>query len=127
MGYSTYYSGEIAVSPALTEADAAIVRAVAEGERSEQTRAVFAAIAASPEPDLPWHTGLLTVSEDRSLLVPEEEESRPGFGMWLRLLLDHFLSARGYVLNGRSSGRVANPTIAASSSSRTTRLRSSMT
>ena len=101
MGYSMYYNGEIAVSPILTETDAASVRAVAEGERSEQTQAVFAAIAASPEPDLPWHTGLLTVSEDRTLIVPEEDESRSGFGMWLRLLLDYFLSARGYVLNGQ--------------------------
>ncbi len=59
MGYSMYYNGEIAVSPILTETDAAIVRALVEGERSEETQAVFAAIAASPEPDLPWHTGLL--------------------------------------------------------------------
>ena len=69
MGYSMYYNGEIAVSSILTETDAAIVRAVVEGERSERTQAVFAAIAASPEPDLPWHTGLLMVSENRSLIL----------------------------------------------------------
>ena len=109
MGYSMYYNGEITVSPTLTEADAAIARAVAEGERSEQTQAVFAAIAASPEPDLPWHTGLLTVSEDRNLILPEEDESRPGFGIWLRLLLDHFLSARGYILNGQISWEGEDP------------------
>lgn len=101
MGYSVYYHGEITVSPILTETDATIIRAVLEKERSEQTGPVFAAIAASPEPDLPWHTGLLQVSDDRSLILPEEDESRPGFGMWLGLLLDHFLSGRGYVLDGQ--------------------------
>ena len=109
MGYKTYYSGEIAVSPTLTEADAAVVRAVAAGQRSEQTQAVFAAIAASPEPDLPWYTGLLAISEDRNLILPEEDESRPGFGMWLRLLLAHFLFARGYVLNGQVSWEGEDP------------------
>ena len=109
MGYSMYYNGEITVSPILTETDAAIVRAVVEGERSEQTQAVFAAIAASPEPDLPWHTDLLTVSENRSLILPEEDESRPGFGMWLRLLLEHFLFPRGYVLNGQVSWEGEDP------------------
>ncbi len=104
-----YYNGEIAISPTLTEADAAIVRAVVAGERSEQTQAVFAAIAASPERDLPWHTDILRVSDDRSLILPEEDESRPGFGMWLRLLLDHFLSARGYVLNGQVSWEGEDP------------------
>ena len=109
LGYSTYYNGEIAVFPTLTEADAAIVRAVVEGERSKQTQAVFAAIAASPEPDLPWHTGLLKVSEDWNLFLPEEDQSRPGFGMWLSLLIDHFLSARGYVLNGQVSWEGEDP------------------
>ena len=109
MGYSTYYNGEIAVFPTLTEADAAIVRAVVEGERGKQTQAVFTEIAASPEPDLPWHTGLLKVSEDRNLFLPKEDESRPGFGMWLRLLIDHFLSARGYVLNDQVSWESEDP------------------
>ncbi len=70
---------------------------------------MFAAIAASPEPDLPWHTGLLTVSENRSFILPEKDESRPGFAMWLRLLLEHFLSPRGYVLGGQVSWEGEDP------------------
>ncbi len=95
MGYSVYYTGEVNVIPALTEDDAAVLRAVANLEQTEATRAIFAAIAASPEPDLPGHAGLLEVSEDRECILPEEGESRHGFRMWLRLLLEHFLVPRG--------------------------------
>ncbi len=103
MGYSVYYDGELSVAPPLTEADDIVVRAVLNGEHTAETLAVFAAIAASSEPDLPWHAGLLMVSEERDLILPEEDESRHGLGTWLRLVLQRFLSERGYVLNGQIS------------------------
>ena len=95
-----YYSGEIAVSPALTESDAAVLRAVTNLERTDETQPFFAAVAASPEPDLPYHAGLLEISEDREFIVPEEDESRHGFRLWLKLVIEHYLAPRGYVLNG---------------------------
>jgi hypothetical protein len=95
-----YYSGEIAVSPALTESDAAVLRAVTNLERTDETQPFFAAVAASPEPDLPYHAGLLEISEDREFIVPEEDESRHGFRLWLKLVIEHFLAPRGYVLDG---------------------------
>jgi hypothetical protein len=100
MGYDVYYNGEIAVTPPLTESDAAVLRAATRLERTEETRAFFAAVAASSEPDLPHHAGLLEVSEDREYILTEEDESRHGFRMWLRLLITHYLAPRGYVLNG---------------------------
>ena len=100
MGYDVYYNGEVTVTPALTEADAAVLRAAANREDTEETRAIFAAIAASPEPDLPGYAGLLEVSEDRECIIPEQDESRHGFRLWLKLLIDHYLAPRGYVLNG---------------------------
>lgn len=100
MGYDVYYNGEVDVAPPLTENDAVIMRAFVNREQTEETRAIFAAIAVSAEPDLPGHEGLLEVSEDRSCILPEEGESRHGVRMWLRLLLAHFLVPRGYVLNG---------------------------
>ena len=95
-----YYNGEIAVTPALTESDAAILRAVTNLERTDDTKTFFAAVAASPEPDLPYHAGLLEISEDREFIVPEEDESRHGFRLWLKLVIEHYLAPRGYVLNG---------------------------
>jgi len=100
MGYCVYYSGEVEITPPLTEEDAGIVRAAVNREQTEATRAIFAAIAASGEPDLPGHAGLLEVSEDRGYILPEEGESRHGVYLWLHLLLEHFLTPRGYVLNG---------------------------
>ena len=100
MGYDVYYNGEVTVTPALTEGDAAVVRAATKLEDTEETRALFAAIAASPEPDLPHHGGLLEISEDRGFILPEQDESRHGFRMWLRLLIEHYLAPRGYVLEG---------------------------
>lgn len=100
MGYDVYYTGEICVSPPLTEADAAIVTAVLNG-RELDAAAVFQSIElACPKPDLPWCTGLLTVSEDRSKLLPEEDDSRHGLVVWLRVVRDHFLDPSGYVLDG---------------------------
>ena len=95
-----YYKGEIAVTPALTESDAAVLRAVTNLERTDDTKVFFAAVAASPEPDLPYHAGLLEISEDREFIVPEEDESRHGFRLWLKLVIEHYLAPRGYVLNG---------------------------
>ena len=100
MGYDVYYNGEVTVTPALTEGDAAVVRAATNFDDTEETRALFAAIAASPEPDLPHHGGLLEISEDRECILPEQDESRHGFRMWLRLLIEHYLAPRGYVLEG---------------------------
>ena len=95
-----YYNGEIAVTPALTESDAAVLRAVTNLERTDETQPFFAAVAASPEPDLPYHAGLLEISEDREFIVPEEDESRHGFRLWLKLVIEHYLAPRSYVLNG---------------------------
>jgi hypothetical protein len=100
MGYDVYYNGEVAVTPALTEGDAAVVRAGTNLEDTEETRVLFAAIAASPEPDLPHHAGLLTISEDREFILPDQDESRHGFRLWLKLVVEHYLAPRGYVLNG---------------------------
>jgi hypothetical protein len=100
MGYHVYYSGEVSISPPLSEEDAAVVRAFVSLEPSEETQPIFAAIAASEEPDLPWFGGLLDVSRDRASLVPEEEESRHGVRLWLKLLTEHFLAPKGYVSNG---------------------------
>lgn len=109
MDYSVYYDGQVSIAPPLTEADANILRAVVNGEHTAVTQAVFAAIAASPKPDLPWHAGLLKVSEEKDLILPEEDESRHGLGTWLRLVLQHFLSERGYVLNGQISWEGEDP------------------
>ncbi len=100
MGYPVYYNGEVRVTPPLTEEDAAVLLAVANLRQTEEARAVLAAIKASPEPDLPYHAGLLEVSEDRTCIVPEDDESRHGLRMWLLLLVEHFLGPRGYVLDG---------------------------
>jgi hypothetical protein len=100
MGYGVYYNGEVTVTPALTEGDAAVVRAATNLEDAEETRVLFAVIAASPEPDLPHHAGLLEISEDRKCILPEQDESRHGFRLWLKLIVEHYLASRGYVLNG---------------------------
>ncbi len=100
MGYPVYYDGEIEITPPLTEEHAAIVRDFAQGERTGLTEPIFAAIVASNEPGLPYSCGLYEVSEDRSLLVPEEGESRHGLATWLTLLTEHFLRPSGYLLDG---------------------------
>ena len=71
MGYGVYYDGDVAITPALTEGDAAVLRAAMKREETEETRELFAAIAASPEPDLPYHADLLEISEDRDRLFPQ--------------------------------------------------------
>jgi len=97
MGYYVYYSGEVCVSPPLREEDTAVVRAFVNLEPTEATQSIFAAIAASAEPDLPGYGGLLEVSEDRASLVPEEDESRHGVRLCLKLLIEHFLTPKGYM------------------------------
>jgi hypothetical protein len=123
MGYHAYYSGEVSVTPPLSEDDAAVVRAFVNLEQTELTQSLFAAIAASEEPDLPWYGSLLDVSEDRASLVPEEGESNHGVRLWLRLLVEHFLAPKGYVVNGEFSGKATVPTTRAASTSRTIRSR----
>jgi hypothetical protein len=49
---------------------------------------------------LPPYAGLLEVSDDRTTILPEPEESRGGVDEWLTLLLEHFFVPRGYVLSG---------------------------
>lgn len=100
MGYPVYYDGKIEIVPPLTEEHAAIVRDFAKGDRTDLTEPIFAAIAASDEPDLPYSCGLYEVAEDRSGLIPEEGESRHGLATWLRLLAKHFLAPSSYLLNG---------------------------
>jgi hypothetical protein len=100
MGYDVYYNGEVKVTPPLTEEHAGLLRAIVKFEQTEATQAIFAAIAASPEPDLPGHAGLLEVSEDRKCLLPEEGESRHGIRLWLKLLVQHLFVPLGYTLNG---------------------------
>ena len=103
MGYSVYYSGEIEIAPPLTEEHAEIVLAFSNNQRTDKTAPIFAAIAASAEPDLPAYTGLFELSEERDLIVPDEFESRHGLRLWLVLLIEHFLAPLGYVLNGEVS------------------------
>src|SRR5258708_2126222 len=57
MGHHVYYSGEVSISPPLSEEDAAVVYVFLNLEPSEETQPIFAAIAASEEPDLPWFAG----------------------------------------------------------------------
>ena len=100
MGYPVYYDGEIEIAPPLTEEHAAIVRDFAKGDRTELTEPIFAANAASDEPDLPYSCGLYEVAYDRTGLIPEQDESRHGLATWLRHLARHFLAPSGYLLNG---------------------------
>ena len=100
MGYPVYYDGELEIAPPLTEEHAAIVCDFAKGDRTDLTESLFAAIAASDEPNLPYSCGLYEVADDRSGLIPEEDESRHGLATWLRLLAKHFLAPSGYLLNG---------------------------
>ena len=103
MGYSVYYSGEIEIAPPLTEEHAETVLAFSNHQRTEKTAPIFAAVAASAEPDLPGYSGLFELSDERDLILPDELESRHGLRLWLVLLIEHFLAPLGYVLNGEVS------------------------
>ena len=101
MGYPVYYNGEIRITPPLTESDAELFAAVVSLERNSLTQPVFASIESSPKPDLPYCGGLLEVTDDGSLITPEQDESRQGVGVWLRLLIEHLFRPRGYSLTGQ--------------------------
>jgi hypothetical protein len=83
MSYPVYYNGEVEVRSALSEQDAELLLAVSKMERTDETAPVFESIATSSEPDLPFYSGLLEVSDDRSRILPEEGESDHGVRMWL--------------------------------------------
>ncbi len=100
MGYDVYYNGEISISPPLTESDAAVLTAMLTNTPAGAPTFFASIEAASPKPELPWCTGLLNVSEDRTKLLPEENDRRHGLDTWLRIAVDHFLAPAGYVLNG---------------------------
>ena len=69
MGYSVYYTGEIEIAPPLTEEHAETVLAFSNHQRTEKTAPIFAAVAASAEPDLQGCSGLFELSDasDRML------------------------------------------------------------
>lgn len=98
-----YYRGEITITPPLTEEHATAVLGFSRREHNELTEPIFAHVAASDQPDLPWATELFEISEDRSMILPEEDESRHGLRLWLLLLVEHYLAPLGYVLNGEVS------------------------
>lgn len=100
MGYNVYYRGEIRITPSLSKEHAALVLAFSKGERTQLTEAIYKPIAASAEPDLPGYSDLFELSDDRSLIVPDESESRHGLRLWLVLLIEHLLEPLGYKLNG---------------------------
>jgi len=103
MGYNVYYRGEIQISPPLTKEHADVVLAFAKGERNQLTEAIYKSIADSPDPDLPGYADLFELSEDRSLILPDESEGRHGLRLWLVLLIEHVLEPLAYVLNGEVS------------------------
>ena len=100
MGYSVYYCGEIDVTPSLTEEDAATFLEIVNNQRNDNTKEFFDRVAASPERDIPYSVGLLELSEDRSQILPEADESRSGAGTWLQLTVEHFLAPKGYSVDG---------------------------
>lgn len=103
MPYSVYYRGEITISPPLTEEHATAVLAFARKECNRLTKLIFARIAASPEPDLPAYWDLFDISEDRTTILPDEDESSHGLRLCLMLLVEHYLAPLGYLLNGEVS------------------------
>jgi hypothetical protein len=102
MSYDVFYNGEISVTPPMTDVDAAIFEAIVKSEKTDQTKFFFDAIAAMEEPeDEPYYGGLLELSDDNDKIMPEEGESNPGAGKWMRLLAQHFFASRGYSLEGQ--------------------------
>jgi hypothetical protein len=100
MGYSVYYCGDINVEPSLTEEDTATFLEIVNNQRNDRTKEFFDRVAASPERDIPYSLGLLELSEDRSQILPETDESRAGAGTWLQLVVEHFLAPKGYSVEG---------------------------
>ena len=100
MGYSVSYCGDINVEPSLTEEDAATFLEIVNDKRTDRTKDFFDRIAASPEAQIPYSVGLLELSEDRSQILAETDESRAGAGTWLQLVVEHFLVPKGYSVEG---------------------------
>jgi hypothetical protein len=103
MPYSVYYRGEITISPPLTEEHAAVVLAFSRKEYNDLTKPIFANIAASPGEDLPAYMDVFDISEDRTTILPDEDESTHGLRLCLMLLVEHFLAPLGYLLDGEVS------------------------
>lgn len=103
MPYFVYYRGEITISPPLTEEHAAVVLAFSRKEYNDLTKAVFAEIAASPGEDLAAYMDVFGISEDRTTILPDEDESCHGLRRCLVLLVEHYLAPLGYVMNGEVS------------------------
>ena len=100
MGYSVSYCGDINVEPSLTEEDAATFLEIVNDKRTDRTKDFFDRVAASPEAQIPYSVGLLELSDDRSQILPETDESRAGAGTWLQLVVEHFLVPKGYSVEG---------------------------
>lgn len=100
MSYPVYHDGEITIQPRLTKEHAAVVLAFSRREYNLFTEPIFARVETSAAPYLPWSTGLFNLSEDRSRILPEEDESGHDLRVWIALLIEHYLSPLGYVLNG---------------------------
>lgn len=103
MPYSVYYRGEITIRPPLTEEHAAVVLAFSRKEYNDLTKPIFANIAASPGEDLPAYMDVFDISEDRSTILPDEDESTHGLRLCLMLLVEHFFAPLGYLLDGEVS------------------------
>ena len=82
MGYPGYYDGEIEIAPPLTEEHAAIVRDFAKGDQTDLIEPIFAAIAASDEPDLPYSCGLYEVAEDAPASFRRRTRAGMGWQRW---------------------------------------------
>ena len=100
MGYSVYYDGQVTITPPLSEEHAAIVIAIVNHNEIEETRPILAAIAAGGGPTLPRYGGLFDLSEERDEILPEQDESRQGLGLTLKILQEYFFVPHGYALNG---------------------------
>jgi hypothetical protein len=87
MSYSIYYRGEMQINPPLSEERASAVLAFSKGEDTPLTEPIFARVAASEEPDLPGYADLFALSENRSTILPDEDESNRGLRLWLVLLV----------------------------------------
>ena len=127
MGYSVSYCGDINVEPSLTEEDAATFLEIVNDQRTDRTKAFFDRVAASPEAQIPYSVGLLELSEDRSQILPETDESRAGAGTWLQLVVEHVLAPRAIRSRGRSLGTATKPKIAVVSTHRANRSKWSTT
>jgi hypothetical protein len=108
MADSIYYDGEVNVHPALTEEDAATFRELVTDTRTDRTKPFFD-LAANPESQVPYYTGLLELNDDEDQILPETEDSRPGAGTWLQLVVKHFLAPKGYTVEGEIKWRGDDP------------------